>query len=70
MTFKKAIAKIEKEDVQRAKEIILNQLVASVVILALIIWVAVLFRSYLVIGFLILIVIVMYAAYVPKKKFK
>ena len=70
MAFKDTIAKMEKEDAKRSKDIFLNQLIATFVILALVIWVAVLFRSWWAIGFLVIIIIVMYAAFIPKRKFK
>jgi magnesium-transporting ATPase (P-type) len=70
MVQRHAFSKKEREEIQKAREIFLNQLVASVVILALILWVGVLFRSYWVIAFLVILIVVMYVSFVPKKKFR
>lgn len=70
MSFKKAISKMEREDAKKQREIFLNQAVATIVIAALMIWVGVLFRSWIILGFLLLVVIVLYGVFIPKKKFK
>lgn len=61
---------MEKADARRARELFLNQAVATIVIFALIIWVLVLFRSYFIVGILLLLVIIIYSVFVPKNKFK
>ena len=70
MTFDKAIAKLEKADQERHHELIMHQAVATVVIGALMIWVGILFRSPIIIGLLILLIVVLYAVFIPKRRFR